>query len=102
VTAPGAAKTGSGWYRSGARRRTVSMDDRKCLAPQPIPATPVGQRGSSEEHWLVDSNARHNARRIHNQEGLLPECVGTSRCKDPKRVALSGECALAHHVDQAS
>ena len=32
VTAPGAARTGSGWYRSGARRRTVSMDDARRMS----------------------------------------------------------------------
>jgi ATP synthase protein I len=32
MTAPGAARGGSGWYRSGARRRTVSMDDARRMS----------------------------------------------------------------------
>lgn len=32
MTAPGAARTGSGWYRSGARGRTVSMDDARRMS----------------------------------------------------------------------
>ncbi len=32
MSAPGASGTGSGWYRSGARRRTVSMDDSRRMS----------------------------------------------------------------------
>jgi ATP synthase protein I len=32
VSAPGAAKTPPGWYRSGARRRTVTMDDARRMS----------------------------------------------------------------------
>ena len=32
MTAPGAARYRSGWYRSGARRRTVTLDDARSMS----------------------------------------------------------------------
>lgn len=32
MTAPGASRTSAGWYRSGARGRTVSMDDARRMS----------------------------------------------------------------------
>lgn len=32
MSAPGASGGGSGWYRSGARRRTVSLDDARRMS----------------------------------------------------------------------
>ena len=32
MTAPGAARHPSGWYRSGARRRTVTLDDARRMS----------------------------------------------------------------------